>query len=696
MRNENELRKLVDALFEEAIDFIRSTEVKKGTRQCDLSGPILRRRKTEVLNSMPIVVKKYGLKYPELDVEKYWALVCSSSSQPINVTEQDHCISLAMALYMLDILSEKDRIDDALPLMELPEEIVEELSIPICMDCRYDQQIVQELDYLILNRDRKNDKQHYYLNETSAARTEPVNYGEMTEAYRTTTRLRFNGIMQCIDPCLKNRAMERFETAMWSFVDVLFSRLDRCVKKTREAAVNRDKYKKQFDALYDSTVSESPKKNPNMPIISPFDLVTKASLGMVGEADKLKNTVIQMESLSRQKLKWEERAEHLDACCHVLASLAHMIPFYRETCAVSLESEDVAAICELDIDDPFEICFGYLCLIESGSYLPWLYSPATAVLMMAVRKLPWTIPLSFGEKTEDLIEIDADGDDLRRYQKELYKLSLRNDVMRLPGAPLPDQNRKDLNMAQLVYNLTSVLMPRNNSHYLGFADKFIAAGIEPAAAYSIIQALQMAYDLSNYPIEHEDDLEDMEIEIDWEEQQRKVGKLKKQADDSKAEAAKLKAQLHDADKEVEALKAKLSQQMKENEEQRQELSDLRELIYQQANEHSDEYEQAKDEEIEFPYETAKRIAVFGGHDSWLKVIRPMLPRVTFIPRGQLPNEDLIRSQDAVWIQANAIAHKDFYKIVNVTRANHIPVYYFGFASAKKCAMQIVKYESTNL
>ena len=136
--------------------------------------------------------------------------------------------------------------------------------------------------------------------------------------------------------------------------------------------------------------------------------------------------------------------------------------------------------------------------------------------------------------------------------------------------------------------------------------------------------------------------------------------------------------------------------MKENEEQRQELSDLRELIYQQANEHSDEYEQAKDEEIEFPYETAMCIAVFGGHDSWLKVIRPMLPRVTFIPRGQFPNEDLIRSQNAVWIQTNAIVHKDFYKIVNVTRANHIPVYYFGFANAKKCAMQIVKYESYNL
>ena len=101
-------------------------------------------------------------------------------------------------------------------------------------------------------------------------------------------------------------------------------------------------------------------------------------------------------------------------------------------------------------------------------------------------------------------------------------------------------------------------------------------------------------------------------------------------------------------------------------------------------------QQETEVQIMFPYRMKKRIAVYGGHESWRKAIRPMLPDITFIPRGQKPNPDMIRNQDQIWIQANAMAHKDFYRLINFVRLYHIPVRYFGYASARKCAIQLVK------
>ena len=52
--------------------------------------------------------------------------------------------------------------------------------------------------------------------------------------------------------------------------------------------------------------------------------------------------------------------------------------------------------------------------------------------------------------------------------------------------------------------------------------------------------------------------------------------------------------------------------------------------------------------------------------------------------------ELIRNQDQIWIQPNAMAHKDFYRLINSIRLYHIPVRYFSYASARKCAIQLVE------
>ena len=119
----------------------------------------------------------------------------------------------------------------------------------------------------------------------------------------------------------------------------------------------------------------------------------------------------------------------------------------------------------------------------------------------------------------------------------------------------------------------------------------------------------------------------------------------------------------------------------------QELTDLRDLVFhQQENEYLDN---EPDGQIAFPFQTQNRIVVFGGHESWAREIRPKLPNVRFVDRTMVPNAEMIRRADVVWIQTNAMCHSYYYKIIDEVRKYNVRVRYFSYASAQKCAEQIV-------
>ena len=95
-------------------------------------------------------------------------------------------------------------------------------------------------------------------------------------------------------------------------------------------------------------------------------------------------------------------------------------------------------------------------------------------------------------------------------------------------------------------------------------------------------------------------------------------------------------------------------------------------------------------EVSFPYSAKGRYVVFGGHDSWLKVIRPMLTgNIRFMDR-EVFNTSVIRNADVIWIQPNALSHSQYYRIVDAARQDRKPVRYFTYASAAKGAVQLME------
>ena len=91
------------------------------------------------------------------------------------------------------------------------------------------------------------------------------------------------------------------------------------------------------------------------------------------------------------------------------------------------------------------------------------------------------------------------------------------------------------------------------------------------------------------------------------------------------------------------------------------------------------------------YQIRKQTVVFGGHATWLKVIRPMLQgNIRFVERDPKFSENLIRNADIVWIQTNSLSHSMYSRIAYSARLYHKPMRYFSYSSAARCAQQVLE------
>lgn len=150
----------------------------------------------------------------------------------------------------------------------------------------------------------------------------------------------------------------------------------------------------------------------------------------------------------------------------------------------------------------------------------------------------------------------------------------------------------------------------------------------------------------------------------------------------KKQNKELKEALHVAQKDVSQGLEEIASLKGKSSSEKEELEKLRELLLNST----EDVQKENTVTIDFPYHTKHNIVVFGGHDTWLKTIKNMLPDVKFIERSQYHfPESIVFGADMVFIQSNSIPHSFYYKIMGIVRSHKIPFYYFGNASAEKCA-----------
>ena len=247
------------------------------------------------------------------------------------------------------------------------------------------------------------------------------------------------------------------------------------------------------------------------------------------------------------------------------------------------------------------------------------------------------------------------------------------------------------------YEYTGAVLPRDMHRFDDLKKELRARGLKPSQANTLCAMMNIIGEVSRQRFDFSKYADQDDWEGDWNFEEEDAG------DDLEAENEKLKAELTKMRKQAKEANYNLSRQNRELKDQlekasetmgemRQELADLRDVVFNQQN--MVEEEKAEESKITFPYHTTRRIVAFGGHDSWLREIKFKLPDVRFMS-DDISSPEIIKRADVVWIQTNCIGHKSYYTIIDLARKYGRKVRYFAYASATKCAEQVVEEENTD-
>lgn len=683
---------------------------------------------------METMKKRYVELYPELRIDEEWARQNCVIGYSPDDADVSYYITLGAALWMLDALRSCGRLQSALPYLEFDRKELNSLELPKFVEPCYDETLIRSMVYLIKKRDAGMHPLRCFINETTAQRRGPCSTQPKEKSGRSKigppdTRSQFDAVYQLIDAGLKNQAMEKFEEKIWDYLDRYFQCVSFYAKKQGPYEEEMERVIDQCQALFKQMQAKAitwqdPKPAAAAPRlqaplatrpVAASALSLDKALFPIGTSNRYMGAYDDLDTLRKKALTFHGLAEE----CHkkrtrllTTGPTIHM----TEPCVLAehLDPEVNELLLAFSVDDPYESCFAYLCLIEQGSDLPWLFNASLAVLYAAAAKLPWTAGrVGWGDPGEEKEGAGTEeASDTREPASEDEGLSCQADIevtqthlaiyeqkyldayLYYPSAP-PYEVR--VNLPQLVYGLTGMIMPRGDSVDAQIAERLLSAGLPEHLVAGLQMYLQLAAAVRIReeqrgrkaislpdPIKEQTEPVSQPVslpEIDVDALLEKVRILKTQNE-------ALHKAAYAVSKEVERGRDELERLCNEHALERQELVDLRELVFNREYDSEREAGSETVKEIKLPYRARKKLVIFGGRETWLKAIRPMLPEEVFVTGTIRSNTDLIRNADAVWIQTNALSHNDYYKIVGIARTHHIPVRYFIYSSAEKCALQL--------
>lgn len=722
-----------------ALKRIRSSnpERKNIFETAEMTEPFYGRRIRAAANCLPGIMKRFE-KYQNLEPED----IAQFFAQPtcsISDLDSSGSLSTGAALWILDMLRgcrRMQKLYEQIPW--LPDDAP--IDIPVLFDSCHSDENIRSLVFVIQTWLQGRITHRGAISEDQ----EPESIEEQCA--------RFSAIMGLIPAEAKSRAVRRLEEKIWEWTELCVSmlddingrrfrlekriqRLDEEIRETGEKLkqVQKGGAKKQegrmnmpgpvmaplaapgpLDGAWAASAAASELLSGSNPFAAPgFGILGARQNDPMEQARRLDR----MED-ERNSIIEEERS------LRIWAPISSRLS--RENLKEYLGEERAKRLISFRVDDPFEMCFAFLCLLHQDDDLAWLYSFTLAVMDVACGQLPWAKGEYLEEEDTiwhphdllDMMDIDSEeGEETpvclvdRALDEDWYGLKYTTDE-------LYDVESERASIAQIVYQMTGAILPRNTRRYDGVRKQLRRDGLSNTRIDRAVSAMMILGEVQRQSRNWLFD-EVIPDELPNEAASREnpgrvpaeptagapdaacssaaqsddalaemVEKLRAENAALKKENDKLRQAAHAATREVKETRQSMEKLEREAGEHTQELADLRELVFNQQN---GEYEKAEpDSGIAFPYETRHRIVVFGGHDSWLREIRQKLPAVRFVDREASPNADLIRNADVIWIQANSLAHKHYYKIIDVVRKYDKPIRYFAYASATKCAGQVVE------
>ena len=412
---------------------------------------------------------------------------------------------------------------------------------------------------------------------------------------------------------------------------------------------------------------------------------TDGTVGVVYPRDSIGISKINAAFLTGQGLEEKrKKAEHRIYNLHFVSLSAGV--HGKKQIAECVGDDFAEAFCNFRIDDPYEICFAILYLLDQDDDYAWVYSFMTAVVCRAAAMLPWGLEL-YSEMDDGIWFQDNEWIEPKPFDPEWYETKYAGELYE------DDDDPHDVSLAQLVYQYTGAVLPRDMNRFDGLKKELRAKGLKPSQVSTLCAMMNVIGEVSRQRFDFSK-YADQDDWDDWDAEEEAVTEdLASENEKLKAELAKLRKQAKEANYNLSRENRELKDQLEKMEagagELRQELADLREVVFNQQN--GAEEEKAEESKISFPYHTSRRLVAFGGHDSWLREIKFKLPDVRFMS-DDISSPEIIKRADVVWIQTNCIGHKSYNIIIDLVRKYSRKVRYFAYASATKCAEQVVEEE----
>ena len=649
----------------------RGAKAEQVRKAFNLVEPYASRRIRAVANSLPQVWQRYGTQYPSLAVENEWAMLCSLPVLSYDELDFDHNLCLGAALWMLDTLKDCGNLEQALALLPRGKNETD-VDIPPLYDPCFSWEILCGMLYVIQNRYGR-AREDFILPDVPGGK----------QLAKPNTHELFCKILSLLPQDEVGAALERFRQECWVWSDLYFE----CANRL---AVEGEKYERRLHALTQKVeaMSQQVEERSALPAMrAPLAAIPQLSVNGLSdrEADRrikeLTNLAEQVDALD-EKLQSVD-SEHLDL--QHLGIRAAEQSF--DSLAACIGQEAAAKFSEFMVDDPFETCFALLVLLEQDDDLAWLYSAPMAVLCTAANQLPW------GKFPDEDDAPDWDFPALPRRDQPQFRLdaSWYLPAYEDGGLAAEEDGSERVSLAQLVYAMTGALLPRTMQQYDSLKKRLRRDGLTPSKcnmALAVMAALGEAGRQIDFAPEEQTEPDAEDAPAQSTEPLPEVQALRDENAALRKEAEALRKASHTAEKQAAKAQQQLEELQQEAEQQRQELADLRALVFHQQQE--TEAPEPEATTVQFPCRIRQKIVVFGGHDSWLREIRQKLPDVRFVNRDAAPNPDLIRHADEVWVQTNCISHKAYAVIIDTVRRYHKLIRYFSYASAAKCAEQVVE------
>ncbi len=333
-----------------------------------------------------------------------------------------------------------------------------------------------------------------------------------------------------------------------------------------------------------------------------------------------------------------------------------------------------------DIRSPYEMCFGFISLLDSGSDVVWLYNLSYDVLAYACQALPWADMGAVDPDAAQDVDVDYEYLSAAIEKAPDWDDNSMNEIMykQLLHSPLCSPARRRISISQLAFFSSGLIPPRR-----GNSISYTKAILHDSELSQEQIALLYEYFSLAYAVNHKDAAYDEQDDDGTQEESAEDPKESaEEIKELRAEIKRLKNAVHQMKHRTKDTEAQLAEANRKLDAANEELAELRTMIRE-----ADSAEGSAPAAVTFPYTAQKRSVIIGGHDSWVKAIRPLLDNVRFISSSEQPNPGVIMNCEVVWLQTNALGHSGYYKVIDIVRRNHIKVCYFSYASAEKCAEQ---------